>query len=90
VYKPPIEEFTIAVANVAASQAYTFPGVAGPSIFLCYQGSGKVEGDGGFDVGFGSVVFVAADTELTVAAGAQGLTLSRCVQATLIRPAPKA
>lgn len=78
-YEPPIEEFAIATAEVAAGTQYTFGGVNGPSIFLVYEGSGEVEGDGGFPLASGSVVFVAANTELSVKATAGGLKIARCV-----------
>lgn len=78
VYEPPIEEFSIAVAEVGAGAAYTFNGVGGPSIFLVYEGEGEVVGEDGFALASGSVVFVAADREMHVKAGAQGLRMARC------------
>jgi mannose-6-phosphate isomerase len=67
-YDPPIEEFSVARTVLKKSGAKaTFEGIAGPSIVICTNGSGKISvGPKVEEVKEGYVFFVGATAELII------------------------
>ncbi|KAJ7493348.1 mannose-6-phosphate isomerase [Mycena galericulata] len=78
-YDPPIPEFSVVQAVLAAGTTETHPTVAGPSIAIVTDGAGFVSWTGapkGLEIGQGEVFFIGADTEVSFSS-ASGLTVYR-------------
>jgi mannose-6-phosphate isomerase len=66
-YNPPIPEFSVIEVKATSSQSVSHPRVAGPSLVVVTEGTGTVSWGGkneSIDAGLGTVLFVAADTEV--------------------------
>ncbi|RDY03316.1 Mannose-6-phosphate isomerase 2, partial [Mucuna pruriens] len=69
-YIPPFEEFEIDSCDLPRGEVVVFPAVPGPSIFLVTVGEGMMntESPKGYPITEGDVLFVAANTEISVTA----------------------
>lgn len=66
-YRPPFEEFEVDHCHLSKGKTTTFPGMAGPSLFLVTEGMGTLRT--GFSVekiSVGDVLFAPANTKLTI------------------------
>ncbi|KAG4969582.1 hypothetical protein JHK82_035277 [Glycine max] len=72
-YIPPFEEFEIDCCILPQGEKVVFPAVPGPSIFLVTVGEGMMttESPKGYPITEGHVLFVAANTEITVSSAPQ-------------------
>lgn len=76
-YDPPIPEFAVLMTNLSAGAKAKHRALHGPSIVLITQGSGMLRsGSESVPVYMGRVLFVAANTELTIEA-AEPLVMAR-------------
>lgn len=74
-YDPPIEEFSVLRTHLSSGGAKeTHRPIDGPSIVIVTEGSGKL---GGVRMERGNVLFVAANVEVEIESGPDGLTLFR-------------
>lgn len=80
-YDPPIDEFSVLqVKLVGADSTETHRPIEGPSLCVVTEGSGKIAAKGGknaLEVKRGMVVFIAAETEVEMTGGKEGLELYR-------------
>jgi mannose-6-phosphate isomerase len=80
-YDPPIDEFSVLQVKLSADDATeTHRPIEGPSLCVVTGGSGKIAAKGGKDaleVKRGIAVFIAAETEVEIDAGKEGLELYR-------------
>ena len=72
-YDPPIEEFSVVKTELRRDGAKaTFEAIAGPSIFICTQGSGKISvGPAVEEVKAGFVFFAGATAEVVLESDGQ-------------------
>ncbi|KAL2335269.1 hypothetical protein Fmac_016482 [Flemingia macrophylla] len=72
-YIPPFEEFEIDCCILPQGEIAVFPGVPGPSIFLVPVGEGMMntESPKGYPITEGDVLFVAANTEISVTSASE-------------------
>nr|ACU18571.1 unknown [Glycine max] len=72
-YIPPFEEFEIDCCILPQGEKVVFPAVPGPSIFLVTVGEGMMTTESlkGYPITEGHVLFVAANTEITVSSAPQ-------------------
>ncbi|XP_042493111.1 mannose-6-phosphate isomerase 1-like isoform X2 [Macadamia integrifolia] len=76
-YIPPFDEFEVDCCILPQGKSTIFPTIPGPSIFLVTAGEGIMQTDSfGETISEGAVLFVPADTEISVTA-TQGLQLHR-------------
>ncbi len=75
-YDPPIEEFSVVKTELKQKGAKaTFEQIAGPSIFICTAGSGKISvGPTSQDVKAGYVFFVGATAEVVLESESEDFT----------------
>lgn len=75
-YDPPIEEFSVVRTELKKTGAKaTFDGVAGPSIFICTKGTGKLTaGSKSEDVKEGYVFFVGAGADAVLESSSDEFT----------------
>ena len=71
-YDPPIEEFSVIQTSLGGDTGHSsaeFQGIAGPSILITTQGSGTLSANNtAYDVCFGSIFFIGANTPVTLTA----------------------
>lgn len=72
-YMPPFEEFEIDCCDLPHGETVVFPAVPGPSIFLVTNGAGMMntESPKGYPITEGDVLFVAANTEISVTSASE-------------------
>ncbi|KAF7720634.1 Mannose-6-phosphate isomerase [Apophysomyces ossiformis] len=76
-YDPPIEEFSVVLARLKASESESQKPLAGPSILIVTSGSGELQGENSFPLDEGYVYFIGANTPITTVAGDSGLEFYR-------------
>ena len=80
-YDPPIDEFSVLQVKLEGADATEkHRPIEGPSLCVVTGGSGKIaakDGKDGVDVRRGMVVFIAAETEVEMTSGEDGLELYR-------------
>jgi mannose-6-phosphate isomerase len=77
-YDPPIPEFAVIQTQLGPAEKDEHRAVEGPSIAAVVDGAGTLRwADGHLDVAMGDVVYLGADTPITLDAFESGLTLYR-------------
>ncbi|KAJ7975743.1 Mannose-6-phosphate isomerase [Quillaja saponaria] len=72
-YRPPFDEFEVDCCILPQGESAVFPAIPGPSIFLVTAGEGimQAESPGGDVVSEGTVLFAAANTEISVTSASE-------------------
>eukprot|EP00039_Didymoeca_costata_P019560 m.338018 g.338018 ORF g.338018 m.338018 type:complete len:420 (+) comp18290_c0_seq1:81-1340(+) len=76
-YKTPVDEFDVVKYEVNASETAKVTPMDGPSIFIVTSGSCALSN--GIEMKLGQVLFIGANTDITITAGSQGVIGFRAV-----------